>query len=137
MSNLFRRVSLVLLCSLVVASSTNLFAQAAASASPSTLANGTLYVSGQSGRKSDGSLVSEFSQQVSEALKNVQSVLRQSGMDFGNVVWMNIYLTNAQDIDAMNDVYWKSIGSNPPARTVLVVAALPGGENVEIGRAHV
>jgi enamine deaminase RidA (YjgF/YER057c/UK114 family) len=132
MSNLFRRVSLVLLCSLVVASSTNLFAQAAASASPSTLANGTLYVSGQSGRKSDGSLVSEFSQQVSEALKNVQSVLRQSGMDFGNVVWMNIYLTNAQDIDAMNEVYWKSIGSNPPARTVLVVAALPGGENVEI-----
>jgi enamine deaminase RidA (YjgF/YER057c/UK114 family) len=132
MSNLFRRVSLILLCSLFVASSTNLFAQAAASASPSTLANGTLYVSGQSGRKSDGSLVSDFSQQVSEALKNVQSVLRQSGMDFGNVVWMNVYLTNAQDIDAMNDVYWKSIGSNPPARTVLVVAALPGGENVEI-----
>jgi enamine deaminase RidA (YjgF/YER057c/UK114 family) len=53
-------------------------------------------------------------------------------MDFGNVVWMNIYLTNAHDIDAMNEVYWKSIGPNPPARTVLVVAALPAGEAVEI-----
>jgi reactive intermediate/imine deaminase len=132
MSNLLRRVSLVLLCSLVVASSTNLFAQAVASASPGVLVNGTLYVSGQSGRKSDGSLASDFQQQVGESLKNVQSVLRQSGMDFGNVVWMNIYLTNAHDIDAMNEVYWKSIGPNPPARTVLVVAALPAGEAVEI-----
>jgi enamine deaminase RidA (YjgF/YER057c/UK114 family) len=137
MSNLLRRVSLVLLWSLLVASGANLLAQGvaeakSASASPSILANGTLYISGQSGRKSDGSLASDFQQQVGESLKNVQSVLHQSGMDFGNVVWMNIYLTNAHNIDAMNDVYWKSIGTNPPARTVLVVAALPGGETVEI-----
>jgi enamine deaminase RidA (YjgF/YER057c/UK114 family) len=132
MSNLLRRVSLVLLWSLLVASGPRLLAEGTPSASPSTVANGTLYVSGQSGRKSDGALVSDFSQQVSESLKNVQGVLHQSGMDFGNVVWMNVYLTNSHDIDAMNEVYWKSIGANPPARTVLVVAALPGGESIEI-----
>ncbi len=133
MNNLLRRVSIVLLWSLFVASSTQLFAQAAPEAkNVSMLANGTLYISGQSGRKPDGSLASDFQQQAGESLKNVQSVLHQSGMDFGNVVWMNIYLTKAPDIDAMNDVYWKSIGPNPPARTVLVVAALPGGEAVEI-----
>jgi enamine deaminase RidA (YjgF/YER057c/UK114 family) len=32
----------------------------------------------------------------------------------------------------MNDVYWRSIGANPPARTVLIVAALPGGAKVQI-----
>ena len=32
----------------------------------------------------------------------------------------------------MDDVYWKMIGSSPPARTVLTVAALPHGEKVEI-----
>ena len=29
----------------------------------------------------------------------------------------------------MNDVYWKSIGANPPARTVLIVAACPAAKN--------
>jgi enamine deaminase RidA (YjgF/YER057c/UK114 family) len=133
MSKLLTRISLVLLWSLLFASSTNLFAQTAAEAkSPSILANGTLYISAQSGRKSDGSLAGDFQQQAGEALKNVQNVLRQSGMDLGNLVWMNIYLTNSHEIDAMNEVYWKSIGPNPPARTVLVVAALPGGESIEI-----
>ena len=30
----------------------------------------------------------------------VQTVLRSAGMDFGNVVWMNIYLTDAHDLAA-------------------------------------
>ena len=145
MSNLLRRGSLVVLWLLVVAFGTKLFAQDAASRvimpapnkatgaySPGILANGTLYISGQGGRNSDGSLSRDFQQQVVQSLRNVQSILHEAGMDFGNVVWMNIYLTNEHDIDAMNDVYWKSIGPNPPARTVLVVGALPDGEDVEI-----
>jgi enamine deaminase RidA (YjgF/YER057c/UK114 family) len=32
----------------------------------------------------------------------------------------------------MEDAYWQTIGPNPPARTVLTVAALPSGEMVEI-----
>ena len=145
MSNLFKRGSLVVLWLLVVAFGTQLGAQDGASRvivpaadkatgaySPAILANGTLYVSGQGGRNSDGSLATDFQQQVGQSLKNVQRVLHESGMDFGNVVWMNVYLTSSHNIDAMNDVYWKSIGTNPPARTVLVVGALPNGENVEI-----
>ena len=100
--------------------------------SAGVLANQTLYVAGQDGRNADGSLPKDFQQEVSQSLSNVQGVLRAAGMDFGNVVWMNIYVTNAQDIAAMNDVYWKSIGANPPARTVLVVGALPNGEKIEI-----
>jgi reactive intermediate/imine deaminase len=143
MSAIFRRGSLVLLWSFALALGTNLFAQsttvsvpgagkATGTFSPGILANGTLYISGQGGQNSAGTLASDFQQQVGQSLKNVQSVLHQAGMDFGNVVWMNIYLTKAHDIDAMNDVYWKSIGPNPPARTVLVVSALPDGESVEI-----
>ena len=61
MSKLLTRISLVLLWSLLFASSTNLFAQTAAEAkSPSILANGTLYISAQSGRKSDGSLAGDW-----------------------------------------------------------------------------
>jgi enamine deaminase RidA (YjgF/YER057c/UK114 family) len=90
------------------------------------LANGTLYVSGQ------GSSAKDFTSQAAEAMHKVQTVLRGAGMDFENVVWMNVYLTDASDQAAMDDVYWKMIGSSPPARTVLTVAALPHGEKVEI-----
>jgi enamine deaminase RidA (YjgF/YER057c/UK114 family) len=90
------------------------------------LANGTLYVSGQ------GSSAKDLTSQASETMHKVQAVLRGSGMDFENVVWMNVYLTDANDQTALDDVYWKMIGSSPPARTVLTVAALPKGEKVEI-----
>ena len=94
--------------------------------SAGVLANGTLYVSGQ------GSSARNFPEQMGDAMRKVQAVLRGAGMDFDNVVWMNIYVTDAHNLAAMDDVYWQLIGSNPPARTVLTVAALPGGEMVEI-----
>jgi len=85
------------------------------------LANGTLYVSGQ------GSSAKDLTSQASEAMHKVQTVLRGAGMDFENVVWMNVYLTDANDQAALDDVYWKMIGSSPPARTVLTVAASAQG----------
>jgi enamine deaminase RidA (YjgF/YER057c/UK114 family) len=96
------------------------------------LANQTLYVAGQNGRLADGSLPKDFQREAGQSFSNVQAVLRAAGMDFGNVVWMNIYVTESQEIGPMNDVYWKSIVKNPPARTVLVVSALPNGERIEI-----
>jgi enamine deaminase RidA (YjgF/YER057c/UK114 family) len=95
--------------------------------SPGLLANGTLYLSGQK-----GSATKDFAGQMGEAMGHVQTVLHSAGMDFGHVVWMNIYLTDAHDLSAMDEVYWRTIGSSPPARTVLTVAALPHGEKVEI-----
>jgi enamine deaminase RidA (YjgF/YER057c/UK114 family) len=143
-SYLFRRGSIGVLC--LLAFGTQLFAQsggalkvikvngrsAGPASSAGVLAGETLYVSGQDGRTTDGNLPSDFQQEVGQSLQNVQSVLRGAGMDFENVVWMHIYLTNDQDITGMNETYWKSIGAHPPARTVLVVGGLPNGEKVEI-----
>jgi enamine deaminase RidA (YjgF/YER057c/UK114 family) len=141
-----RRALIMLACLFAISCGTELLAQkggalkvinvegrsAASMSSPGVLAGDTLYVAGQNGRGSDGSLSKDFSQEVSQSLRNVQGVLRAAGMDFGSVVWMHVYVTSQQDIDAMNDVYWKAIGSHPPARTVLVVANLPNGEKVQI-----
>lgn len=100
--------------------------------SPGILAGGTLYISGQGSRKSDGTRPPVFTEQVAQALSNVQAVLNGAGMNLGNVVWMNIYLTDGHNVAAMDEVYWQTIGQSPPARTVLTVAALPDGEKVEI-----
>ncbi len=96
------------------------------------LTGNTLYVSAQDGRNADGAVPADFQQEVSQSLSNVQSVLRAAGMDFGNATWMIVYLVHTADIDKMNEVYWKMIGANPPARTILVVGALPNGENIQI-----
>ena len=105
---------------------------AGAVSSDGVLAGKTLYVAAQDGRGSDGSLPSSFPQEVKQSLDHVREVLQASGMDLGNLVWVQVYVTRTEDIAAMNEVYWKSIGANPPARTILVAAALPGGEKVQI-----
>jgi enamine deaminase RidA (YjgF/YER057c/UK114 family) len=89
-------------------------------------ANGTLYISGQ------GSSAKDFPGQMNDAMHKVHAVLQGAGMDYANVVWMNIYLTNEHNLPAMEDAYWNMIGPSPPARTVLTVAALPNKELVEI-----
>jgi enamine deaminase RidA (YjgF/YER057c/UK114 family) len=103
-----------------------------AASSDGVRAGNTLYVAAQDGRSSDGSLPSSFPQEVKQSLAHVREVLQASGMELGNLVWVQVYVTRTQDIAAMNDVYWKAIGANPPARTILVVAGLPGGEKVQI-----
>jgi len=105
---------------------------AGAVSSEGLLAGKTLYVAAQDGRNADGSLPSSFPQEVQQSFAHLREVLQASGMDLGNLVWVQVYVTSPQDIAAMNDVYWKSIGANPPARTILVAAALPGGEKVQI-----
>jgi enamine deaminase RidA (YjgF/YER057c/UK114 family) len=146
MSHLLRRCQQIALCVSLAAWGMQVFAQQGGVlkvikvdgkdpgpvSSAGVLANQTLYVAGQDGRNADGSLPQDFRQEAGQSLGNVQRVLRAAGMDYGNVVWMNIYVTNGQDIAAMNDVYWKTIVQNPPARTVLVVSALPNGEKIQI-----
>ena len=101
---------------------------AGAASSEGLLAGNTLYLAAQNGSNSDGSLPVSFPQEVKQSLIHTREVLQASGMDMGNLVWVQVYVTSAQDIAAMNDVYLQSIGANPPARTVLVAASLPNGE---------
>ncbi|HTU51607.1 MAG TPA: RidA family protein [Acidobacteriaceae bacterium] len=141
-----RRYPCVVLCFLLAAGSAQLLAQAGgaikviqvggdhigSTSSAGILVNRTLYVTGQDGRDSSGEIPKVFQKEVRQSLNNVRDVLRAAGMDFGNVVWINIYMTHISDIDGMNKIYWKMIGTDPPARTVLGVASLPNGENIEI-----
>ncbi|MES2221490.1 MAG: RidA family protein [Acidobacteriota bacterium] len=146
MGYLLRRCPCVVLICLLIAGGSQAFAQAGgpikviqvdgkkigSASSAGILVNRTLYIAGQDGRDATGEVPKNFENEVRQALDNVQGVLHAAGMDFGNVVWMNIYLTHISDTGEMNQVYWKMIGSDPPARTVLGVARLPNGGNIEI-----
>jgi len=100
--------------------------------SSAILAGNTLYISGQGSRDADGNQPEGFEAQTRQCLENVRGILQGAGLDFENVVWMTVYLTDLANYELMNKVYGSMIGSNPPARTVLGIADLPAGNNIEI-----
>jgi enamine deaminase RidA (YjgF/YER057c/UK114 family) len=109
----------------------------AAPYSPGVLVDGTLYVSGSGSRDANGNRPPDIQGKVRQALQNVRGVLQGAGMDYSNIAWLNLYLVHgadldAKNLDAMNGAYWNEIGVDPPARTVVIVKALPDGEEVEV-----
>jgi len=96
------------------------------------LTGGTLYLAAQNGRNSDGSTPADAAQETAHALNNIRKVLQAAGMDYGNLAWINIYVVGAENLSAVESAYWKTIGMNPPARSVQVVGSLAGDEKVEI-----
>lgn len=87
-----------------------------------------LYISGQVGEPVDGELSSDFSEQLKQALLNVETVLTSANMGKHNIVKVTYYLTRRQDLQALLDVrmsLWKGIR---PAVTVVLVSGLVNPE---------
>jgi 2-iminobutanoate/2-iminopropanoate deaminase len=103
--------------------------------SPGVKAGDCVYVAGQvsmdpvSGEAKLGDIKSETRQ----ALSNVQAILAGCGASLSQVVRCGVYLTNAADFQAMNEVYAEFFTEGKPARTTIIVAALPlPGAKVEV-----
>jgi 2-iminobutanoate/2-iminopropanoate deaminase len=102
--------------------------------SPAVEGAGLVFLSGQVGAdpatgKSAGEDVAAQARQV---LSNLGVVLDDAGLGWGDVVKTTIFLTDMGDFAAVNEVYAAAVGSSPPARSTMQVAALPGGYKVEI-----
>lgn len=65
-------------------------------------------------------------------LDNLEAVLREAGLSFAHVVKTTVYLTRAEDFPALNAVYARRFGEHRPARSTVIVAALPAGASLEI-----
>jgi len=98
------------------------------------LAGDTLYVSGQGGFDSKTRKVPDnFEDEVRSCLKNVGSVLEAGGMDFSDVVAVQVYLTDMELFQRMNAVYMDVFKEPRPTRTTLGVSKLAGaGAHIEI-----
>ncbi|HET6612571.1 MAG TPA: RidA family protein [Kofleriaceae bacterium] len=70
--------------------------------------------------------------QTAQVLTNLAAVLDSAGSSLGAMVKTTIYLTDLGDYGAVNRVYGERVGSPPPARACVEVAALPKGAKVEI-----
>ena len=70
--------------------------------------------------------------QAEQVLKNLEAVLKVNGMNFSNVVKTTVFITNLEDFGTVNSIYATRFPENPPARSCVQVAALPGGAKLEI-----
>ena len=102
--------------------------------SPGILAGDTLYLAGQLGRDpATAKLVpGGIEGETRQTLTNLREVLREAGMDFGDVVSVTAYLVDFKEFDAYNKVYREFFPKDPPARATVGVAALNQGGRIEL-----
>lgn len=92
----------------------------------------TLYVSGQTGAKA-GKVPENFEDEVRQCLENVHTVLQAGGMDYSDVVSVQVYLTDIDLFQRMNAVYTGIFKEPRPTRTTVgVVKLAAAGARIEI-----
>jgi len=102
--------------------------------SQATLANGTLYVSGQIALDQEsGNLMNDsIENETHQVMKNLGAILQQAGMGFENVLKCTIFVKDLNNFGRINETYGGYFSSNPPARETVEVSRLPKDVNVEI-----
>ena len=71
-------------------------------------------------------------EQTEQVMKNISAILEEAGSGLKQLVKTTIFLADFDDFGAMNEVYARHVGPEPPARATVQVAYLPSGVLVEI-----
>ncbi len=92
-----------------------------------------LFTSGQLGLDpKTGSLPDGIQAQTSQALANVNAILKEAGFTKENVVKTTVFLKDMTDFGAVNEIYADFFGDHKPARSCVEVTRLPKNGLVEI-----
>jgi len=73
-----------------------------------------------------------IAEQTEQVLRNVRAVFEAAGVGLGQVIKTTVFLADMDDFTAMNEVYGRFFGENPPARATVQAARLPRDARVEI-----
>ena len=93
------------------------------------LADGTLYVSGMIGQDLKTKQVpADFESEVKTVLSNIGIVLKAGGMDYKDVVSVQVYLTDMTLFPRMNAVYTTFFKEPRPSRTTVGVTKLAAAD---------
>ena len=97
-------------------------------------ANGFLFTAGQvpldpaTKQVVDGGIA----EQTAQVMRNLAAILAAAGTGFDRVVKTTCFLADMGDFPVFNEVYARSFGAAPPARSTVQVARLPMGVLVEV-----
>jgi len=95
---------------------------------------GVLYASGQIGLiPAEGKLIADdVESQTRQVTENLTAVLAEAGVAIGDILKVNIFLTDMADFPLVNAIYADWLGEHRPARATVAVAALPLAAKVEM-----
>jgi 2-iminobutanoate/2-iminopropanoate deaminase len=71
-------------------------------------------------------------EQTEQVMRNLSAVLQAGQSGLKQVVKTTVFLADMDDFTAMNEVYGRFFGENPPARATVQAARLPRDAKVEI-----
>ena len=97
------------------------------------VAEGLVFVSGQTPLRADGILVEGgIVEQTDQCLRNILEVLLGASLTMDAVIKTTVYMTDLGKFKEMNEVYAKWFRAPFPARATVQVSALPKGAAIEI-----
>ena len=73
-----------------------------------------------------------IAKETETVMKNIMSILKESGCNFQNIVKCSIFLSDMNLFDEVNKIYSKYFSHPFPARETVEVRKLPKNVNVEI-----
>lgn len=82
------------------------------------------FLTGRTGASADGTYSDDFSVQARNALAAIEALLGDAGMEWRDVVKINVYLTDRADLPKWKAVRDAAIGSSRPAGTGVLVKEL-------------
>lgn len=103
--------------------------------SQAIISNGLVYTAGQIplDPKTGEVISNDFTKQVEQTLKNIDSVLKAAGTDIHKSVKLTVFITDLKMYPELNAVFKETFKNvDPPARSVVEVAALPKAVQIEI-----
>ncbi|HSM00836.1 MAG TPA: Rid family detoxifying hydrolase [Acidimicrobiia bacterium] len=102
--------------------------------SVATEANGFVFVSGQVAFKpgTTDRVEGDAAAEAEQVMENIGGILGDVDLGYADIVKTTIFLADIGDFSAVNEVYARFVGEEPPARSTFQVAALPAGFKVEI-----
>lgn len=92
-----------------------------------------IFVSGQIPVNPEtGEIAKDIREQTKQSMKNIESILKQSGASLNDVVKITIFVTDLSNFTDVNEVYGSFFTENYPARSCVEVSKLPKGVGIEI-----
>lgn len=114
---------------------TNLAPEAIGPYSQAIISNGLIFTAGQipldpmTGKLVEG----DFKMRVNQVLRNLNAILSSGSTDLNHAIKMTVFLTDLSNFSLVNEVFEERfVGIDPPARSVVEVAALPIDADIEI-----
>ncbi|MGH9844010.1 MAG: RidA family protein [Blastocatellia bacterium] len=74
----------------------------------------------------------DIKEHTKHVLDEIEKELVNAGSSMDKVVKCNVYLADGKDYQAMNEVFRGRFGEEPPVRTTIAAAWIPGDSLVEI-----